>query len=144
MSKVIRFPAKDLIAEHEMSPAVIFRILKASGLDAQLQADGAITVDWGPRRTTITVADHPTLKLFYSATWEFKPALDLMVRLKAANKLNQQSIGAAHVDEDSLMISSTLSFEGGILPHNIANSIRDFISLTEDFVASEVEDEIKR
>jgi hypothetical protein len=143
MTNVVQLFESKTIKQKDMTPEMVCRVLRAAGLDAHL-IDSGLIVDMPRLGIVITIADDPSNKLFYSAKRQFRPRIPLVKRMALANRINKGNVGATYVDKDTLNVWSTLSFEGGILPHNISNTVRDFYRLIESAFDREDRGELRR
>jgi|GEM_PF-2285703 len=137
MDSMIQMFEKKYIGEAEINPFLVCKILGDAGMDANIKDDNIVIVTGRRFDVVITVATEGVFKLFYSATVSYRPRLPLLDRLIAANRINQAVVGGAQVKGDSVRIASTLSFEGGILAHNIVNTIRAFQAVVEGTLETE-------
>lgn len=134
MSTVVELSARKPIDAASLTPQVVHDVLTAAEMNAELieqQNENFVVVHGDAFDVFISVAHEDVQKIYYSARVRFRPRLSLRARLAAANRINSRIIGAVWVDGGLLKVGNTISFAGGILAHNIVNTIRDFQILVE-------------
>jgi hypothetical protein len=143
MANIVQLFEGKIIRQRDVTPAVVQRALLAVGFDAELKDDGAVVIYEPGPRIIVTIATDPANKLFYSTSWRFRPRVSMQKRLALANRINGRNVGATFVDGDKLQCWSTLSFEGGVLPHYIAYTLRDFRALINEAINEEGSNEVR-